>query len=130
MKDCKYYCKDYQLEGVCKKHSDWSEAMPVIEYCLLGPCGDYEFDFDCKWYKDDFCVNADSPCVADWCPCAQYPDLCKYYKGTQSSAPTYEELYECKCGCRFVALHPRHLDDEVRVHRVEHEEKFCLSTQY
>ena len=94
MKDCKYYCKDYQLEGVCKKHSDWSEAMPVIEYCLLGPCGDYEFDFDCKWYKDDFCVNADSPCVADWCPCAQYPDLCKYYKGTQSSAPTYEELYE------------------------------------
>ena len=44
---------------------------------------------------------------------------------------TYEELYECKCGCRFVALHPRHLNDEVRVHRVEHEEKsFCLSTQY
>ena len=42
MKDCKYYCKDYQLEGVCKKHSDWSEAMPTIEYCLLGPCGDYE----------------------------------------------------------------------------------------
>ena len=44
---------------------------------------------------------------------------------------TYEELYECKCGCRFVVLHPRHLDDEVRVHRVEHEEKkFCLSKQY
>ena len=44
---------------------------------------------------------------------------------------TYEEVYECRCGCRFVALHPRHLDDEVRVHRVEHEEKkFCLSTQY
>lgn len=43
----------------------------------------------------------------------------------------YEELYECKCGCRFVALHPRHLNDEVKVHRVEHEEKsFCLSTQY
>ena len=35
---------------------------------------------------------------------------------------TYEELYECKCGCRFVALHPRHLDNEVRVHRIEHEE--------
>jgi hypothetical protein len=44
---------------------------------------------------------------------------------------TYEELYECKCGCRFVALVPRYLDDKVMVHRVEHEEKkFCLSTQY
>ena len=44
---------------------------------------------------------------------------------------TYEELYECKCGCRFVALVPRMLDDEVRVHRLAHEEKkFCLSTQY
>ena len=36
---------------------------------------------------------------------------------------TYEELYECQCGCRFVALHPRHLNDEVKVYRVEHEEK-------
>ena len=44
---------------------------------------------------------------------------------------TYEELYECHCGCRFVALIPRQLDDEMRVHRVAHEEKkFCLSTLY
>ena len=49
---------------------------------------------DCKWYKDDFCVNADSPCVADWCPCMQYSDLCKYYAGSQGNTPTYNELYE------------------------------------
>ena len=94
MKDCKHYCKDYQLEGVCKKFSDWSEAMPTVVYCAMGPCGAYEIDFDCKWHKDDFCVNADSPCVADWCPCTQYPDLCKYYEGSQSEIPTYNELYE------------------------------------
>lgn len=68
--------------------------MPVVVYCAMGPCGDYEIDFDCKWYEDDFCVNADSPCVGDWCPCTQYPDLCKYYDGPQSTSPTYEKLYE------------------------------------
>ena len=36
---------------------------------------------------------------------------------------TYEELYKCECGCRFVALVPRYLDDKVRIHRLEHEEK-------
>ena len=51
-------------------------------------------NFDCNWCDDGFCVNADSPCVADWCPCTQYPNLCKYYKNTQNGTPTYEELYE------------------------------------
>ncbi len=37
--NCKYYDKE---NGWCKLHSDWSEAMPVMEFCLLGPCGDYE----------------------------------------------------------------------------------------
>ena len=32
----------------------------------------------CKWYNDEFCTNEDSPCVADYCPCVQYPELCKY----------------------------------------------------
>lgn len=31
----------------------------------------------CKWYNDEFCTNADSPCVADYCPCVEYPELCK-----------------------------------------------------
>ena len=49
---------------------------------------------DCKYYQDEFCVNASSPCVADWCPCAEYPELCKYYQGEKLIAPTYDELYE------------------------------------
>ena len=49
---------------------------------------------DCKYYQDDFCVNAASPCVADWCPCAEYPELCRYYQGEKLVAPTYYELYE------------------------------------
>jgi hypothetical protein len=68
------------------------------------------------------------------CPkCGSYtaPDLIEVNILEEEAKNTYEELYECKCGCRFVALHPRHLDDEVRVHRVKHEEKsFCLSTLY
>ena len=35
---------------------------------------------DCKYYPDEFCVNANSPCVADYCPCVEYPTLCRYYK--------------------------------------------------
>lgn len=26
--------------GWCKLHSSWSEPMPVIEYCVEGPCPD------------------------------------------------------------------------------------------
>ena len=48
----------------------------------------------CKYYKDDFCTNADSPCVADWCPCTECPELCKYYKDAQNNMPSYDELYE------------------------------------
>lgn len=32
----------------------------------------------CKWYNDEFCTNGDSPCVADYCPVVEYPDLCKH----------------------------------------------------
>ena len=32
----------------------------------------------CKWYHDEFCTNGDSPCVADYCPVVEYPELCKY----------------------------------------------------
>ena len=37
----------------------------------------------------------------------------------------YEELYECHCGCRFVMLHTRKIDNDEKIwiHRVEHEEK-------
>ena len=32
----------------------------------------------CKWYDDEFCTNAKSPCVADFCPVVEYPELCKH----------------------------------------------------
>ena len=31
--------KDHE-NGWCKLHSDWSSPMPVIEYCVEGPCPD------------------------------------------------------------------------------------------
>jgi hypothetical protein len=32
----------------------------------------------CKWYKDEVCVNADCPYVADFCPVAQDDSICKF----------------------------------------------------
>lgn len=32
----------------------------------------------CKWYNDEFCTNDKSPCLADYCPCVEYPELCKF----------------------------------------------------
>jgi len=35
----------------------------------------------CKWLSDDdqeICTNADCPCVADFCPCVHYPEICEY----------------------------------------------------
>lgn len=38
MNDCIYFDKK---TGGCKKHSDWSDSMPILAYCLESPCGDY-----------------------------------------------------------------------------------------
>jgi len=38
-------------------------------------------DGKCKYLLDDFneiCVNAESPACADFCPCVNYPQICKY----------------------------------------------------
>lgn len=40
----------------------------------------------CKWYHDEFCTNDKSPCVADYCPVVQYPELCKYREQESSDA--------------------------------------------
>lgn len=35
----------------------------------------------CKYLSDDdqaICCNADCPCVADFCPVAYWPEICKY----------------------------------------------------
>ena len=33
---------------------------------------------ECKWLKDEFCVNDKCPMCADYCPVAQYHGVCKY----------------------------------------------------
>ena len=35
--NCKYYCEDYLLEGMCKLHSDWRDYMPRVA-CCVGEC--------------------------------------------------------------------------------------------
>lgn len=37
--DCKHY--DDEL-GCCKKLSDWSDPMPVLQPCVESPCKYYE----------------------------------------------------------------------------------------
>lgn len=63
--------EDKALKDEILKKYEWDDYYGLIKQ---------KDDFACKWYKDDFCTNADSPCVADWCPCTQYPGLCKYYE--------------------------------------------------
>lgn len=33
---------------------------------------------ECNWNKDEFCVNADCPMCADYCPVAETPGVCKF----------------------------------------------------
>ena len=33
---------------------------------------------ECKWMKDEICVNADCPMRADYCPVANDPGVCRY----------------------------------------------------
>lgn len=37
----------------------------------------------CKWLSDDFdeiCTNGDCEACADFCPCVNYPTLCRHYE--------------------------------------------------
>ena len=33
---------------------------------------------DCKWMKDEFCVNSDCPMCADYCPVVNFPTVCRF----------------------------------------------------
>ena len=33
---------------------------------------------ECKWCYNEFCVNADCPLVADFCPVSDTPGVCKW----------------------------------------------------
>lgn len=41
----------------------------------------------CKWEQDEFCVNADCPCCADWCPVFEISGVCRYEdRGNRTNA--------------------------------------------
>lgn len=46
----------------------------------------------CKWYNEEFCTNDKSPCVADYCPVVEYPELCKFREVAEDiNAPNKDE---------------------------------------
>lgn len=55
--NCKFYCEDYLLEGMCKLHSDWSDPMPIVTYCTGEHCKEREpitnFDESKKASKEE-----------------------------------------------------------------------------
>ena len=69
----------------------------------------------CKWYNEEMCTNGDSPCVADYCPVVQYPELCKYREVTISKTPllTPEELLKLISSKWYKSLHE--LSNEAKV---------------
>lgn len=96
MKNCKYYCKDYQLEGMCKKHSDWSEIMPIVQYCPNSLCKDYEENeyITLKGANGkEYIVSKEKIMVTD-----PYDNIMITYSDGavcyRQNAPTYDELYE------------------------------------
>ena len=59
----------------------------------------------CKYCKDEFCVNADCPLCADYCPVIDVPGVCKYevldplWRFLEAQSRTYEDaLKEIKAG--------------------------------
>ena len=38
---------------------------------------------ECEYCVDGFCVNADCPLVADFCPVEDIPDVCEYEKRSE-----------------------------------------------
>jgi hypothetical protein len=50
---------------------------------------------ECKWMKDEICVNADCPMCADFCPVADNPGVCRYEE--REDVTTMAERCVC-CG--------------------------------
>ena len=43
---------------------------------------------DCKWMRDEICVNDQCPMCADYCPVADYEGVCRFEeRHAQESAP-------------------------------------------
>ena len=44
---------------------------------------------NCKWLSDDdqeICCNGECPACADFCPCANYQDICRYAEKGEDNA--------------------------------------------
>ncbi len=55
MTDCNYY--DAELD-CCKRFSDWSSPMPILQPCIESPCEHYfHFDYGVVVYKHRFSIN-------------------------------------------------------------------------
>lgn len=50
----------------------------------------------CKWYKDEFCTNAECPYCADFCPVAQDDKICKYRESDVTTATDEEREQQIK----------------------------------
>ena len=53
------------------------EGVSVCPSCLLRVRKKKE-PKDCKYCKDEFCVNAKCPMRADYCPVPDNPGVCRY----------------------------------------------------
>ena len=49
---------------------------------------------ECKWCKDEFCVNADCPMVADYCPVPNDEGVCRYEERITEQKTTLREVIE------------------------------------
>ena len=47
----------------------------------------------CKWEQDEFCVNADCPYVADFCPCSEFQKICKYSETENTSLNNLQSVF-------------------------------------
>ena len=45
---------------------------------------------DCKYCKDEICVNADCPMFADYCPLIAIPGVCRFEERNKTNAKNDE----------------------------------------
>lgn len=57
---------------------------------------------DCKWMKDEICVNADCPMVADYCPVADVEGVCRFEKRESGKTASTLGEAEVKAGLEGV----------------------------
>lgn len=59
----------------------------------------------CKWYSDEgICTNGESPCVADYCPVIEYPEMCEHRENVKARSKkvlTDEEVLKAWNNCGY-----------------------------